>query len=75
MFLVCLPKFLINHDGRPAAATVVAALIWRLCNAQSDLLTPACYGELQSTLLNTAWVNCESCPALNTGEDCGIKAE
>ena len=31
-----------------------------------DLLIPACYRELQSTLLSPAWVNGENHPALNT---------
>ena len=31
--LAHLPRFWLDHDGRPAAAAVVAALIWKLCNA------------------------------------------
>ena len=58
----------------PAAAVVKAVSICKLCNAQMDLLTPACYRGLQSTLLSPAWVNGENFPALNT-ENCGVKAE
>ena len=43
--------------------------------SESDLLTPACYRNLQSTLLSPVWVNGGNRPALNTGEDRGVMAE